>query len=91
LDVTEDVALHKLICDGLVGRNLHANLDVHARTSGLIAGFLSEEYFMKSSVLPVWSLPYYFSPAKECLGTKQRDDTQSDSGDCGILTSLFLL
>jgi hypothetical protein len=55
------------------------------------AEIFPEEYFMKSSVLPAQSLPYYFSPANECLGTKQRDDTQSDSGDCGILTSILLL
>jgi hypothetical protein len=52
---------------------------------------LSEENFIKSWVLPALSLPYHFSPAKECRGTKQQDDIQTYSGDCGLLTSTLLL
>jgi hypothetical protein len=46
---------------------------------------------MKSSVLSAQSLPYYFSPAKECRGTKQQDDIQTSSGDCGLLTPILVL
>jgi hypothetical protein len=73
-----------------VETNCEANLDSSAVFQDLAIGFLPEENLMKSSVLPGQSLPYYFSPAKECRGTKQQDDIQIYFGDCGLLPSTLL-
>jgi hypothetical protein len=90
-DVTEDGALHKLICKEAEEPGVASQFGARWGVPDLDAGFLSEENFIKSSMLTAQALPYYFSRAKECLGTIQRDDIQSNSGKRGILTFIFLL